>query len=82
MAYLGLMLAALGFGSLIYVLIRYLLGDVEVRGFTFLAALLSLVGGMQMLAIVVLGEYLARVHFRTMRKPSYFIRRVIGGGSD
>jgi glycosyltransferase involved in cell wall biosynthesis len=77
-AYLGLLLGALGMGTLTYVLVRFFLGDTTVPGFTFLASLLSLVGGIQMIGIAVIGEYLARVHFRTMRRPSYFVRREIG----
>ncbi|CAN5523153.1 glycosyltransferase family 2 protein [soil metagenome] len=77
-AYLGLLLGALGLATLLYVLIRWLLGQTTVAGFTFLASLLSVVGGMQMIAIAVIGEYLARVHFRTMRRPSYFVRNEVG----
>ena len=73
-AYLGLLLSALGFVSLAFVLIRFFTGESDVQGFTFLAALLSLIAGTQMLAIAVLGEYLARVHFRAMKKPAYFVR--------
>lgn len=77
-AYVGLLLGLLGFGSLTYVLVRFILGESTVPGFTFLASLLSLVGGIQMIAIAVIGEYLGRVHFRAMRRPSYHVRRVIG----
>ncbi len=76
-AYLGLLLGALGLATLTYVLLRFFLGDTTVPGFTFVASLLSIVGGIQMLAIAVIGEYLGRVHFRTMRRPAYFVRRQI-----
>ncbi len=78
-AYVGLLLGTLGLGSLTYVLARFFLGESSVPGFTFLASLLSLVGGIQMIAIAVIGEYLGRVHFRTLGQPSYFVRRSIGG---
>jgi undecaprenyl-phosphate 4-deoxy-4-formamido-L-arabinose transferase len=77
-AYVGVLLGLLGFGTLTYVLTRFALGDTTVPGFTFLASLLSLIAGIQMVAIAVIGEYLARVHFRTMRRPSYFVRDEIG----
>ena len=78
-AYVGSVLGLLGLGALIYVVVRWALGEASVPGFTFLASLLSLVGGIQLIAIAVIGEYLGRVHFRTMRQPSYFVRRTIGG---
>lgn len=77
-AYLGLLLSFLGFASLLFVLARFVAGDAEVPGFTFVAALLSLVAGTQMLGIAILGEYLARVHFRAMKKPAYFVREECG----
>ena len=77
-AYLGLLLSLLGFASLLFVLTRFVVGGAEVPGFTFLAALLSLIAGTQMLGIAILGEYLARVHFRAMKKPAYFVREELG----
>jgi glycosyltransferase involved in cell wall biosynthesis len=78
-AYLGSLLSLFGFLSLAFVLGRYIIGETDVEGFTFLASLLSLIAGTQMLAIAILGEYLARVHFRAMKKPAYFVRDDVRG---
>ena len=75
-AHLGMLLSVVGFSALTYVLVRYFAGTTEVAGFTFLAAMLSLTAGVQMLAIAVIGEYLGRIHFRAMRKPAYVIAEV------
>ena len=80
-AIVGLVFGMLGFGSLAYVVGRWALGGASVPGFTFLAALLSLIGGTQMLAVAVIGEYLGHVHFRTMQRPSYVVRTVVDGRS-
>ena len=70
----GTACAATGFAMLLYVLVRFIVGDSDVQGFTFLAASVTLFSGVQLLSLGVLGEYLGRVHFRTMGKPSYAIR--------
>jgi glycosyltransferase involved in cell wall biosynthesis len=70
---LGLCCAAFGFGLLTFVLIRFLVGGADVAGFTFLAAALTLFSGVQLLSLGVVGEYLGRVHFRTMGRPAYLI---------
>ena len=70
----GLLCALLGFGLLVYVLVRFILGGSDVAGFTFLAAAVTLFSGVQLLSLGVLGEYLGRMHFRSMGKPSYVIR--------
>lgn len=71
---LGLMVASFGFGLLLFVLIRYANGSSDVAGFTFVAAALSLFSGVQLLGLGVLGEYLARMHFRSMGRPTFSIR--------
>ena len=76
MSLFGLMCATLGFAMLVWVLARFLLGDIDVAGFTFLAAAITLFSGVQLLSLGVLGEYIGRMHFRSMGKPSYAIRDV------
>jgi undecaprenyl-phosphate 4-deoxy-4-formamido-L-arabinose transferase len=71
---LGLLSAGFGLTLFIYVVIKRLLQEAYVPGFTFLAAAIALFAGLQLFTIGVIGEYLARVHFRTMGKPPYVIR--------
>ena len=79
---LPLQLASLmGFGFtlfgllvLIYVLGRYFLEGGSVEGFPFLASIIAIFSGAQLLTLGIFGEYLARMHFRLMHKPSYVVR--------
>ena len=59
---------------LVNVLGRYLLQGTSVPGFPFLASLIAIFSGAQLFALGIIGEYLARMHFRTMGRPSYTIR--------
>lgn len=68
---LGLAFALFGAGILIYVLARYLLEGSVVPGFPFLASIIALFSGVQLFALGIIGEYLARMHFRSMDRPSY-----------
>jgi undecaprenyl-phosphate 4-deoxy-4-formamido-L-arabinose transferase len=43
-------------------------------GFPFIAALISLMGGVQLFCLGILGEYLARIHLRTSDRPMYVVR--------
>jgi len=74
MSMFGLLCAAIGFALLFYVILSFLLGDASVAGFTFLAAAITLFSGVQLLSLGILGEYVGRMHFRTMGKPPYAIR--------
>jgi glycosyltransferase involved in cell wall biosynthesis len=71
---LGVFTAFLGFVLLLYVLIRFVVSGSDVAGFTFLAATITLFSGVQLLSLGMLGEYVSRVHFRSMGKPVYVVR--------
>jgi len=82
-AYLGAAVAAVGGGLFIYVCIRFLIGDSAVPGFTFLAAAITLFAGIQLLALGVLSEYVARLYANSIGRPQASVREAIdrrGGG--
>ena len=67
-----------GLGVLVYVVGKYLLHGTTVAGFPFLASIIALFSGAQLFSLGIIGEYLARIHFRTMDKPSYSIGTRVG----
>jgi undecaprenyl-phosphate 4-deoxy-4-formamido-L-arabinose transferase len=68
-----------GFGGLVllYVVGRYLLQGTTVAGFPFLASIIAIFSGAQLLALGIIGEYLARMHFRMMERPTYTVREEV-----
>lgn len=74
----GFVFTLFGFGILGYVLARYVLQGASVPGFSFLASVIAIFSGAQMFALGIIGEYLARIHFRSMDRPSYAIREFAG----
>lgn len=70
----GLVFALFGVGVLGYVLLRYLTVGVTVPGFPFLASVIAIFSGAQLFSLGIVGEYLARMYFRTMDRPAYIIR--------
>src|SRR5205807_7273866 len=63
-----------GTGALVWVLGRWLILGSVVPGFAFLASAITIFSGVQMFALGVMGEYLARMHTRLTDRPSYVIR--------
>jgi len=63
-----------GFVVLAWVIGRYLVHGSVVPGFPFLASVIAIFSGAQLFALGIIGEYLARVHFRTMNRPPYTVR--------
>jgi glycosyltransferase involved in cell wall biosynthesis len=70
---IGLLFTLFGIGVLGYVLGRYALYGSTVQGFPFLASLLAIFSGAQLFTLGIFGEYLARIHLRTMDRPAYAI---------
>jgi undecaprenyl-phosphate 4-deoxy-4-formamido-L-arabinose transferase len=75
----GFSFAFFGFGILAYVVGRYLIQGGSVPGFPFLASIIAIFSGAQLFALGIVGEYLARMHFRSMGRPPYSIRETTGG---
>jgi hypothetical protein len=78
---IGFSCTLFGIGVFFYVFGRYCL-EGSVPGFPFLASIIAIFSGAQLFALGVIGEYLARMHFRTMNRPVYIIRSVSGETTD
>jgi glycosyltransferase involved in cell wall biosynthesis len=63
------------FGILImfYVVGAFLFVGRAVPGFAFLASIIVIFSGAQLFALGIFGEYLARMHFRSMDRPAYLV---------
>jgi glycosyltransferase involved in cell wall biosynthesis len=73
-AWLGLLMSLTAFMAIPVVAILRLAGLYEVSGIASVHILVLLVGGIQLLFLGVLGEYLARDYDETKRRPVYVLR--------
>ncbi len=78
----GFVLTLFGLVIMSYVLVQYFIHGVNVPGFAFLASIITIFSGTQMFVMGIFGEYLARIHFRTLNRPPYFIREGTGIKGD
>jgi glycosyltransferase involved in cell wall biosynthesis len=82
----GIGMGLFGFLILLYVLGLYFIYGAPPPGFTLMASMIAIFSGAQMLALGTMGEYLWRMYYRVMDRPSYLIRDRIGsqdgGGPD
>ena len=70
----GFSFTLFGVAVLLWVLGRYLVSGETVAGFPFLASIIAIFAGAQLFALGIIGEYLARMHFRSMERPTYVVR--------
>jgi glycosyltransferase involved in cell wall biosynthesis len=73
---IGFSCTLFGIGIFFYVFVRYCL-EGSIPGFPFLASIIAIFSGAQLFALGVIGEYLARMHFRSMKRPAYVVRTTI-----
>ena len=72
---IGFAFSIFGFAALAYVLLDFFFRGDPVPGFPFLAAIVAIFSGAQMFALGIIGEYLARIHLRSMERQPYTVRR-------
>ncbi len=76
--YLGLIVAFLSFLYGVYSLYVRFFTDVTVPGWTSLLITILFLGGVQLICIGILGEYLIRVYNESKRRPLYIVREGLG----
>ena len=74
----GMFVSFSAFLYLIYIFIKSLIWGDPVRGFPTLIIVILLLGGIQLLSIGILGEYIGRIFHETKHRPSYFVRTYNG----
>ena len=70
---LGFLTIAFGAVLLAYVIGRPILTGERVQGFPMLASTIIIFSGVQIFLLGILGEYIGRMHFRVMNKPTYMV---------
>ena len=75
---LGLCTAGFGFLIGCSYLVLWLSGQISVPGYASLITAILMLGGVQLLSLGIMGEYLGRLHLNMNRKPQYTIRRAAG----
>jgi glycosyltransferase involved in cell wall biosynthesis len=76
-SWLGLVMSMFGVAIFVYVLGIYFIAG-SLPGFPFLASVISIFSGAQMLVLGIFGEYLARMFDRIMDRPPYVIAQQVG----
>jgi len=74
----GFAAAATGFAVMVWVFATKLLDVPSPRGWASTLAVILFIGGVQMLLLGVLGEYLGRIYDEVRRRPLYIVRSRLG----
>lgn len=79
MALAGFIISLIGFVLALVFVVKRLVGiEVAATGFTTLVTLMLFIGGIQIMGIGLLGEYLGRTYDETKQRPLYIVRKRYG----
>jgi glycosyltransferase involved in cell wall biosynthesis len=74
--YLGSFVAGISFIFAAYMVLKVMVYGVDVPGYASLVVIVSFLGGLQLIGIGVIGEYLGRTYMETKKRPVYLIRHI------
>ncbi len=75
-SYIGSLCAILSFALGIFYFVKYLLGMADVTGWTTLVLLVLFIGGLILLSLGIIGEYLGRSYLTMNKKPRFSIAEI------
>lgn len=80
-SYIGFLIAFSSFGFGLFIIFRVLLFGRDLPGYASLATMISFLGGVQLMGLGVIGEYLGRLYQESKGRPIYIIRESKGDES-
>jgi glycosyltransferase involved in cell wall biosynthesis len=75
-SHLGMIFGLIGLVALVYTIVSWLDGNV-IPGWTSLAAIVLILGSVQLLVLGIFGEYLGRMYMETKRRPLYIVNEIV-----
>lgn len=74
---MGLVLSLIALSLAAYLVVRYFVVGIPVAGYASLFVLISLLGGIQLLSLGIIGEYIGRILMNSNGKPAFSVRQEI-----
>jgi len=77
MSFIGICTAFLGFLTAAYYIVYWLLYHINIQGWTSIMVAVLILGGLQMIMLGIIGEYIWRTYDETRRRPPYVVSEKI-----
>jgi polyisoprenyl-phosphate glycosyltransferase len=77
-SYIGVIVALLSFLYALYIIVVTIITGVDAPGYASLMTAVLFFGGLQLISLGVLGEYVGRILVETKQRPLYVVRETFG----
>ncbi|EGJ35003.1 MULTISPECIES: glycosyltransferase family 2 protein [Moorena] len=77
-SYVGLILSIAGFLYAAFLIVRTLLFGIDLPGYASLMVVILFLGGVQLLTLGIIGEYIGRIFEESKQRPIYLVRELYG----
>lgn len=74
---LGMLMSLVGFLYMIFIVTKAVLFGDPVAGYPSLIVVVVLIGGIQLLVLGIMGEYLAKTYLETKKRPVYIVKDIL-----
>jgi glycosyltransferase involved in cell wall biosynthesis len=81
-SYIGFCIAAIAMLYALFLIGRVVLYGIDVAGYASMMVAVLFLGGVQLMSLGILGEYVGRILVETKRRPIYIVREKIGDAGD
>jgi glycosyltransferase involved in cell wall biosynthesis len=80
--YVGFVIAAVTLLYAAFIVARTLISGIDVPGYASLLVAVLFLGGLQLISVGVLGEYIGRIYIESKQRPTYIVREVYAAPSS
>lgn len=77
MIYFGLVVTILAFSRGLWIIGRVWFEGIDVPGYASLMVAILFFGGVQLIGLGIVGEYIGRIYLETKRRPIYIVREIL-----
>jgi dolichol-phosphate mannosyltransferase len=77
---LGMLVSLTALAYMLYLLIARVLGDTTIQGWTSTVVIVLFLGGIQLLSLGIIGEYIGRIFDEVKQRPQYVVSEALGVG--